>query len=313
MDAVNGAPDSAFTMVPTELIRNGAVSSCAKVVLSILLSNKTGWHSYATALKDMVNEGREKLAKSLQELEELGYLIRIAYRRIDNKRRVGSFWAYTFSPYCFNIHQHVAELERMGLEIVETELTEKCCLTKKFKEQIEKPQQNQHLETQNPHYGFPEYGFPEYGDPATKYINNNNNNTNQINTSCEEDDDKITLSHFNEFWILYPRKAEKGGAFTKWKTLCNKPKKDRPAWRTIKRAILRQIESERWQESKEFIPLPTTWLNQSRWLDDPAEMRSFSKREEKKTPTNGTLYGKNSKEKEIALTLSIPQKKVKHL
>ena len=28
-------------------------------------------------------------------------------------------------------------------------------------------------------------------------------------------------------------------------------------------------------EQTEFIPHPTTWLNQQRWLDDPAEMKSY--------------------------------------
>ena len=82
----------------------------------------------------------------------------------------------------------------------------------------------------------------------------------------------INPSMFEKFWEIYPRHSEKGKTLTCWKKLCNK--KDRPAWSTIKKALLAQKETERWVNPK-FIPLPPTWLNQSRWLDDPECMVSF--------------------------------------
>jgi hypothetical protein len=85
---------------------------------------------------------------------------------------------------------------------------------------------------------------------------------------------KITPIMFHTFWKLYPKKTDQGKAKTAWDKLCKK--KDVPDWNTISNAIYAQKESERWQE-KEFIPMPSTWINQSRWLDDPKEMIIFKR------------------------------------
>jgi hypothetical protein len=92
----------------------------------------------------------------------------------------------------------------------------------------------------------------------------------------------IKISQFDEFWKLYPRKVDKGKALTIWKRLANK--KDSPNWTDIKNALQEQIDTDRWKTPK-FIPHPATWLNQSRWLDDPSEMKSYSREDEK--PVSG--------------------------
>lgn len=79
----------------------------------------------------------------------------------------------------------------------------------------------------------------------------------------------ITPKLFEHFWELYPKKTDKGKALTSWEKLCKK--ENRPEWAEIRTAIKLQIKTPRWQNPK-FIPLPTTWLNNSRWLDDPTEM-----------------------------------------
>ena len=88
-----------------------------------------------------------------------------------------------------------------------------------------------------------------------------------------------TPNMFNKFWVVYPKKDGKGKALTKWNSICTKGNK-RPKWIEIKKAILLQIKTERWQDPQ-FIPLPATWLNQSRWIDDPKEMISFNREEDK--------------------------------
>ena len=80
---------------------------------------------------------------------------------------------------------------------------------------------------------------------------------------------KVTLQHFIIFWKLYPRKAQKGKAYDAWKKLCKK--KDAPIYRELMAALRAQIKTQQWQ-NKKYIPLPSTWINQYRWLDDPAEM-----------------------------------------
>jgi hypothetical protein len=82
---------------------------------------------------------------------------------------------------------------------------------------------------------------------------------------------KITPKLFNNFWELYPKKIDKGKCLTLWTRICTR-QDNVPTWSEIKKAIHYQKQSERWQDAK-FIPHPSTWLNQSRWLDDPAEMK----------------------------------------
>ncbi len=110
-----------------------------------------------------------------------------------------------------------------------------------------------------------------------------NNNTN-ITSSLRVDEDslrvsesKISLNDFERFWSMYPRKTDKGKAYTSWRLLCKCD--DRPTWRDVKRAVLKQIKSERWQD-EQYIPYPSTWLNDSHWLNDPAMMKTFQKRDE---------------------------------
>ena len=141
---------------------------------------------------------------------------------------------------------------------------------------------------------------PEYG--LSQSMENLETNAYSINTSINtftnnknalrEDNNKkrirnlfpqnIKISQFDEFWKLYPRKVDKGKALTIWKRLANK--KDSPNWTDIKNALQEQIDTDRWKTPK-FIPHPATWLNQSRWLDDPSEMKSYSREDEK--PVSG--------------------------
>lgn len=104
-------------------------------------------------------------------------------------------------------------------------------------------------------------------DSSAEMENNELSPTNLLGTP-------ITPNMFDKFWRLYPKKVAKGSALTAWNKLCRN--KNRPFFTTIRSAILGQLESERWQEP-DFIPYPATWLNQSRWLDDPATMTAHKR------------------------------------
>lgn len=98
---------------------------------------------------------------------------------------------------------------------------------------------------------------------------------------------------FDKFWKLYPKKADKGKALTAWNKICKRSINQRPTYHQVIKAILSQKKSERWQ-TVEYIPMPTTWLNQARWLDDPTQMKSFSKRtDEYTTCPMGFTFGKS--------------------
>ena len=75
---------------------------------------------------------------------------------------------------------------------------------------------------------------------------------------------RILPRHFDDFYKIYPKKANKGAALSAWQKLCNK--KDRPTIGTILKAVKQQSNTLRWRNK--FIPNPSTWINQSRWLDE---------------------------------------------
>ncbi len=112
------------------------------------------------------------------------------------------------------------------------------------------------------------------------------------NTKEKNYNKKITTSQFELFWKSYPKKVDKGKALTLWNKLCSKNAKDinRPEWKIIKKALHLQKKTERWQDPK-YVPNPTTWLNQSRWLDEPSQMKviNFDKQPQKNSCTIGHL------------------------
>jgi hypothetical protein len=73
--------------------------------------------------------------------------------------------------------------------------------------------------------------------------------------------------HFEAFWTLYPRKVGKPAALNAFKRLnCDKH------FEAIKASILERLVSKEWERTAarvHFIPHPTTFLNQARWLDAP--------------------------------------------
>ena len=101
-------------------------------------------------------------------------------------------------------------------------------------------------------------------------------NLNFLENNKDNDSLKIKPDQFETFWGLYPRKTDKGKALTAWNKLCKKPQIEKPTLRQIRKSIIAQKETPRWKDPK-FIPMPSTWINQSRWLDDPAEMIIFGR------------------------------------
>jgi len=80
----------------------------------------------------------------------------------------------------------------------------------------------------------------------------------------------ITINHkpdyniqFDAFWIMYPKKVGKEAARKAW--LKNKPDID-----SVIKAIQWQEVSSQWK--KGYIPNPSTYINQHRWLDEPEEV-----------------------------------------
>lgn len=100
--------------------------------------------------------------------------------------------------------------------------------------------------------------------------NNNINNKNNISVKSKTDAKKEHISElFNTFWNEYPRKVAKAKAKKAWETL--KPTDE--LFADIMRALRQQKQSDQWRrDGGQYIPHPTTWLNQRRWEDEMEEI-----------------------------------------
>lgn len=68
---------------------------------------------------------------------------------------------------------------------------------------------------------------------------------------------------FQQFWVSYPKKTGKGEACKAWA-------KHKPNLQSVLDALAWQSMSEQWtKDGGQFIPNPSTYLNQQRWKDEP--------------------------------------------
>ncbi len=110
--------------------------------------------------------------------------------------------------------------------------------------------------------------------PTTNQQPTNNqphrNNDNNDNNNKKE---KIVDILFDTFWAAYPKRQDKKGAQKAFAKL--KPDAD-----LLKRMLLSITiwkHSEQWtSEGGKYIPLPSTWLNNRRWEDEPPAQRKSS-------------------------------------
>ena len=77
------------------------------------------------------------------------------------------------------------------------------------------------------------------------------------------------LSDFDMFWIAYPKKVGKEAARKAWA-------KANPELATVLNALEWQKVSPQWfKNNGQYIPNPSTWLNQHRFLDEKPQEQSF--------------------------------------
>jgi hypothetical protein len=69
-------------------------------------------------------------------------------------------------------------------------------------------------------------------------------------------------SLFPSFWSAYPNKIGKRDAETAYKRALK-----RARHQTIMEGLARALQCRRWADG--YVPNPSTWLNQDRWLDQP--------------------------------------------
>lgn len=76
---------------------------------------------------------------------------------------------------------------------------------------------------------------------------------------------------FETFWKVYPRRQGKGEAAKAFARL----RIEEPLLSVIVQAVEEHAASEQWRkDGGKFIPMPATWLNGHRWLDESPEAKA---------------------------------------
>lgn len=77
------------------------------------------------------------------------------------------------------------------------------------------------------------------------------------------------MQGFNEFWAAYPKKTGKIYCQKIWL-------RDKMDVNVILPSLKKAIASREWQkDAGEFIPNPSTWLNQGRWEDEGMDIKAL--------------------------------------
>jgi hypothetical protein len=75
------------------------------------------------------------------------------------------------------------------------------------------------------------------------------------------------MDPFDTFWQFYPRKVGKKAALRAWKKMT--------AEERVNAAEMAEAFGEAMEHvhpaNRQFLPHPSTWLNEGRWEDDPVE------------------------------------------
>lgn len=284
-DAINCSLTKEFTQIPNEVLRSAEMSAVAKTILGILLSNSEGWKTHTTVILHRMKEGKQSIRKGLKELEAEGYLLRLRYRKKETKEFGGTLWAYTDVVHSFPLTDSIRKLAKHGFEIINSD-------SGKLNRGPES------LTT-----GLPTVGEAAVGNGHLRILKEKKRKRKDKTLLCDSTNNgnssnRIKESDFDKFWELYPRerKGSKGNTIKSWNSICKrKDKKTIPSWQRIRQAILHQMKSDQWQDNS-MIPQPKTWLNQSRWLDDPKDLKDWTKTYEKKTTLrNGHTDGIQNK------------------
>jgi hypothetical protein len=99
----------------------------------------------------------------------------------------------------------------------------------------------------------------------------------------EKKKDNNTCAFFDNFWSAYPKKVDKEKAQRSF----GKLKVDKALFDLMIKAIESQKKSKQWSD-KQFIPMPTTWLNNRRWEAELEETK-----EEESAGTSGRYLRDN--------------------
>lgn len=238
-----------FTQVSNAVLRNVNLSWEARGFLCYLLSLPDDWSFSIKGLVKQTGATEHTVKRLVRELQLEGYVV--LTRHTNDKGKV--------VKWTWDIYE-----------------------TGKKAQMLKSPQVEITTSGKNQMVAKPDSGSTTCGETASIQITNINKDLNkQITKENKQQGDVVSEVEkmFIEFWSIYPKKVDKKGSFRAFKNI-PKLKETFPG---ILQALEIQKQSEQWTKNRgQFIPNPTTYIHQERWL-------SVNEREETQKKINDTL------------------------
>ena len=226
-----------FTIIGNYILQSTEVSLKTIGMYAKLASLPDNWKFTEEGLVSICKDGLTSVKTALNELEELGLLLRFRRRNQDGTLGEAIYYLFAIPASEEEKNEIVARYNPVISAMVIEQKT------------VDEPI------VENPMLDYPMLENHEQ-------LNTNILNTKELNTNNKKETYK---EKFETFYKAYPRKV--GKSYTeKWFTK-NKPNDE------LFDLIMRKLEmfkkSPDWfKDNGQFIPYPTTWLNQKRWEDE---------------------------------------------
>jgi hypothetical protein len=242
-----------YESISRELLQRSDLGMAPRGLLALLLSLPDGWDlGGVSGLTRMLPEGGTAIASAVEKLEALGLLARVKRQAPDGTWDWLWTWGQTEERVQATVDQWLAEHDGTATP-----------------DEVGIPDVSA---------GRTTYGKPEHGSPTDGYAVNNRGL--QERSTQERKDPPIppasggrvakpAASLFEEFWSLYPLRTGKQAARRAWDKAVTR---SNPAV-IIKAALLFAEAWDRPDADREFIPHPSTWLNQGRYEDEAPQVR----------------------------------------
>lgn len=222
-----------FTQVSNAVLRNVNLSWEARGFLCYLLSLPDDWSFSIKGLVKQTGATEHTIKRLVKELQIEGYVV---LTRHTNERGKVTKWTWDI----YETGKKVQMLKSPQVEIT------RC--------------------GENQMVAEPDSGSTTCGKTASIQITNINKELNKQITKENKQQGGVLSeveTMFLQFWSIYPKKVDKKGSFRAFKNI-PKLKEQFPG---IIKALEIQKESDQWTKNHgQFIPNPTTYIHQERWL-----------------------------------------------
>lgn len=222
-----------FTQVSNAVLRNVNLSWEARGFLCYLLSLPDDWSFSIKGLVKQTGATEHTIKRLVKELQIEGYVV---LTRHTNERGKVTKWTW--------------DIYETGKKV----------------QMLKSPQVEFTRCGENQMVAEPDSGSTTCGKTASIQITNINKELNKQITKENKQQGGVLSeveTMFLQFWSIYPKKVDKKGSFRAFKNI-PKLKEQFPG---IIKALEIQKESDQWTKNHgQFIPNPTTYIHQERWL-----------------------------------------------